>query len=75
MRHAYKANAIAHNAGDRYLYIAGWKNKETAISDTYARDAMTQVEVLGGLQDVSRTINRHLLDIDYPNLAVVKNSS
>jgi len=36
---------------------------------------MTQVEVLGGLQDVSRTINRHLLDIDYPNLAVVKNSS
>ena len=75
LRHAYKANAIAHNAGDRYLYIAGWKNKETAISDTYARDAMTQVEVLGGLQDVSRTINRHLLDIDYPNLAVVKNSS
>jgi len=75
LRHAYKANAIAHNSGDRYLYIAGWKNKETAISDTYARDAMTQVEVLGGLQDVSRTINRHLLDIDYPNLAVVKNSS
>ena len=22
-RHAFKANAIAHNAGDRYLYIAG----------------------------------------------------
>ena len=67
-RHAFKANAIAHNAGDRYLYIAGWKNKETAISDTYARDAMTQVEVLGGLREVSETINRHLLDIDYLTL-------
>ena len=64
-RHAYKANAIAHNAGDRYLYIAGWKNKETAISDTYAVDAMTQIEVLGGLQEVSKTINKHLLDIDF----------
>lgn len=63
-RHAFKANAIAHNAGDRYLYIAGWKNKETAISDTYAVDAMTQVEVLGGLQEVSETINKHLLDVD-----------
>jgi hypothetical protein len=75
LRHAYKANAIAHNAGDRYLYIAGWKNKETAISDTYARDAMTQVEVLGGLQEVSKTINKHLLDIDHPKLTVVTKSS
>ncbi len=68
-RHAYKANAIAHNAGDRYLYIAGWKNKETAISDTYAVDAMTQIEVLGGLQEVSKTINKHLLDIDFLRVA------
>ena len=51
------------------LYIAGWKNKETAISDTYARDEMTQVEVLGGLREVSQTINKHLLDIDYLTLA------
>lgn len=72
-RHAYKANAIAHNAGDRYLYIAGWKNKETAISDTYAVDAMTQIEVLGGLQDVSKTINKHLLDIDYLGVRSDKN--
>ena len=75
LRHAYKANAIAHNAGDRYLYIAGWKNKETAISDTYARDAMTQVEVLGGLQEVSRTINKHLLKIDRTQLSVVTKPS
>ena len=57
------------NAGDRYLYIAGWKNKETGISDTYARDAITQVEVLGGLREVSQAINKNLLDIDYLTLA------
>jgi len=51
------------------LYIAGWKNKETGISDTYARDAMTQVEVLGGLREVSQAINKNLLDIDYLTLA------
>ena len=51
------------------MYIAGWKNKETAISDTYARDAMTQVEVLGGLREVSQAINKNLLDIDYLTLA------
>ena len=53
---------------NRYLYIAGWKNKETAISHTYARDAMTQVEVLGGLREVSQAINKHLLDIDHLTL-------
>ena len=51
------------------VYIAGWKNKETGISDTYARDAMTQVEVLGGLREVSQAINKNLLDIDYLTLA------
>ena len=34
----------------------------------FARDAMTQVEVLGGLREVSKTINKHLLDIDYLTL-------
>ena len=58
---------------NRYLYIAGWKNKETAISDTYARDAMTQVEVLGCLREVSQTINKHLLDIDHLTLAASNN--
>ncbi len=39
-----------------------------ANPDTYARDAMTQVEVLGGLREVSQTINKHPLDIDYLTL-------
>ena len=30
---------------------------------------MTQVEVLGGLREVSQTINKRLLDIDYLTLA------
>ena len=65
-RHCFKANAISHNASERYLYIAGWRNKETAISDTYAKDAMTQISVLQGIEDTSKTVNKHLLKIDCP---------
>ena len=36
----------------------------------FARDAMTQVEVLGGFREVSQTLNKHLMDIDYLTLAV-----
>jgi hypothetical protein len=63
-RHSYKANAISHNAPERYRYIAGWVNKEAVISDTYAQDAMTQEAVLGGLQEVSKVVNKHLLSIE-----------
>ena len=63
-RHSYKANVISHNAPERYRYIAGWVNKEAVISDTYAQDAMTQEAVLGGLQEVSKVVNKHLLSIE-----------
>ena len=72
LRHCYKANAIAHNAPERYRYIAGWVNKEAVISDTYALDAMTQVEVLGGLQEVSKVVNKHLLSFDTIRLVDTK---
>ena len=63
-RHCFKGNAIAHNASERYLYIAGWVNKEAVISDTYAQDAMTQTAVLKGIQETSKVVNKHLIELD-----------
>ena len=31
---------------------------------TYALDAMTQEEVLGGVQEVSKIVNKHLVPLD-----------
>ena len=66
LRHSFRANAIASSAGDNAAIIGGWKttNGLSPIMFNYGEDALSQTEVLKGLQKTSQTINKHLIAVD-----------
>ena len=64
LRHSFRANAIASDAGDNAAIIGGWKSSNglSPIMFNYGQDAFCRTETLKGLERTSKKINQHLIE-------------